>query len=415
MAEIESGPEKNDSEEDKNAVPFSFEELFFSRTDSRGIILSGNTVFQRISQYGWDELIRKPHNIIRHPDMPKGVFYLLWHVIKQGKPIGAYVKNRAKDGRYYWVFAIVTPVEDGYLSVRLKPSSDFFGVVEGAYKTLLAYERENKVSPKESMEHLLGVLTSLGFDSYDTFMSVALRMEMSARDEALGRKKEPFLARCEELSQRATALMKETSAVFSTYAANQYVPMNLQIQAAQLGEEGKAIGVISGNFSIVSNEIQEEINTFNRSAREVFDNIYSGQFLLCTARIQREVVEFFCMESSGGDDAGDTQREMALLKSQLEAYERKAQEGLNAIIRNIDRFQEDCQRMKRCAASLEVIRVMGKVDAARLINAQNGLHELIDELGAFQTTISQSLIEIEKHNSNMRHDTEGVIASLNKA
>lgn len=412
MAEAESRPEKKNEEEDRNAVPFSFDELFFSRTDSRGIILSGNSVFQRISQYGWSELIKKPHNIIRHPDMPKGVFYLLWHTIKQGKPIGAYVKNRAKDGRYYWVFAIVTPVEDGYLSVRLKPSSTFFGVVESAYKALLAYERENRVSPRESMEHLLEMLKSLGFDSYDTFMSEALRMEISARDAALGRKKEPFLSRCEELSQRASALMQETAAVFTTYEANQYVPMNLQIQAAQLGEEGRTIGVISGNFSTVSNEIRHEIQTFNRSAREVFDNIYEGQLLLCIAHIQREVVEFFRKESTGDDDAGNTQQEMVLLTSQLEAYERKAQAGLSAIIRKIVSFQEDCQRMKKFAASLEVIRVMGKVDAARLINAQNDLSALIDELGTFQATISQSLAQIEKHNNNMRHDTEGVIASL---
>jgi hypothetical protein len=57
---------------DQQEAPFSFEELFFSRTDARGIILAGNSVFQRISQYDWDALIKKPHNIIRHPDMPKG-------------------------------------------------------------------------------------------------------------------------------------------------------------------------------------------------------------------------------------------------------------------------------------------------------------------------------------------------------
>lgn len=91
-------------------VPFTFEELFFSRTNWRGVILAGNSVFQRVSLYSWDELIQKPHNVIRHPDMPKGVFWLLWDTIKKGEPVGAYVKNRAKDGRYYWVFAIVTPI-----------------------------------------------------------------------------------------------------------------------------------------------------------------------------------------------------------------------------------------------------------------------------------------------------------------
>lgn len=144
-------------------APFEFHELFFSRTDSRGIILSGNNVFQRISQYTWDELLKKPHNVIRHPDMPKGVFYTFWDFLKQGKPIGAYVKNRAKDGKYYWVFAIATPVEGGYLSIRLKPSSDFFAIVQNEYKNLLAYEQNTKASPKESAERLLENLKALGF------------------------------------------------------------------------------------------------------------------------------------------------------------------------------------------------------------------------------------------------------------
>src|SRR5208337_645098 len=92
-------------------VPYSFEELFFSRTNEKGHILSGNKTFQTISMYSWGELLNRPHNIIRHRDMPRGVFWLLWDTIKKGKPIAAYVKNRAKDGRYYWVLAIVTPIE----------------------------------------------------------------------------------------------------------------------------------------------------------------------------------------------------------------------------------------------------------------------------------------------------------------
>lgn len=391
-------------------APFSFEELFFSRTDARGIILAGNSVFQRISQYEWDALIKKPHNIIRHPDMPKGVFYLLWDFIKKGKPIGAYVKNRAKDGRYYWVFAIVTPVEGGYLSVRLKPSSDFFGIVEGAYKALLDYERTHKSTPKESMEHLLTMIKPLGFSDYDAFMSVAIRKEMLARDAKLERASEPFLERFEELSDRATALMKETASVFACYEANQYVPMNLQIQSAQLGEEGKTIGVISGNFSIVSNEIQQEIVLFNQSAREVFAQIYEGQFLLCVAQTQQEVVAFFERESR--DVPIDTQHEMGLLLGQLASYQQKAEGSLKNILHKIHRFQDDCSRMKKCAASLEVIRVMGKVDAARLSHNSSSLNDLIDELGAFQTGISQSLNKIDRFNAHMRHDTEGVIGSL---
>ncbi len=89
-------------------APFKIDETFYSRTDERGVIKSGNFVFRRVADYSWDEMIGAPHKIIRHPDMPKAVFWLLWDTIKRGEAIGAYVKNLAKDGLYYWVFAVVT-------------------------------------------------------------------------------------------------------------------------------------------------------------------------------------------------------------------------------------------------------------------------------------------------------------------
>ena len=157
---------------------FKFNELFFSRTDERGRILSGNSVFQRISQYSWEELIDKPHNIIRHPDMPRAVFWLLWDTIKRGDPIGAYVKNRAKDGRYYWVFAIVTPIEGGYLSVRLKPSSPFFRLSRRNTARLLKWKRAGSLSLPPAGRSCSTGSFELGFRDYAAFMSAALAQEI---------------------------------------------------------------------------------------------------------------------------------------------------------------------------------------------------------------------------------------------
>ncbi|MGZ3772855.1 MAG: PAS domain-containing protein, partial [Bdellovibrio sp.] len=116
---------------------FGLHELFFSKTDFRGIIQSGNTVFIRVSEYSSEELIQKPHNIIRHSDTPRAVFKLLWDYLKGNKPIVAYVKNRSKAGRYYWVLAMAFPMQDGYLSIRLKPSSSFFDKVKTLYAEML--------------------------------------------------------------------------------------------------------------------------------------------------------------------------------------------------------------------------------------------------------------------------------------
>ena len=102
--------------------PFAIDELFFSRTDQKGIIRSGNDVFVRVSRWDEADLVGAPHNVIRHPDMPRAVFRLLWDTLGAGQPIAAYVKNMARDGAYYWVMAAVVPWGDGYLSVRMKPT-----------------------------------------------------------------------------------------------------------------------------------------------------------------------------------------------------------------------------------------------------------------------------------------------------
>ncbi len=175
-------------------APFRVEDLFFSRTDARGVIAAGNDVFRTVAEYDWSELIGAPHKLIRHPDMPRAVFHLLWSEIQAGRPVGAYVKNRAKSGRYYWVFAVVTPAGDGYLSVRLKPTSPLLGTVAGEYAALRAAERGEGLDPAASAARLLARLGKLGHPSYASFMAQALAAEVAARDAAMGQGEDRALA-----------------------------------------------------------------------------------------------------------------------------------------------------------------------------------------------------------------------------
>jgi len=98
------------------------------------------------------ELLGQPHSIIRHPDMPRVVFKLLWDRLKNKEEIFAYVKNLSSDGSYYWVYANVTASLDsknniiGYYSVRRKPNAKALDVVEGLYKTLLEKEKNGGVN-----------------------------------------------------------------------------------------------------------------------------------------------------------------------------------------------------------------------------------------------------------------------------
>lgn len=91
---------------------FKPEELIVSKTDLKGHITYANEVFLRLSDYSESEVLGKPHSLIRHPDMPRCVFKLLWDRISSGQEIFAYVVNMARNGDHYWVYAHVTPTFD---------------------------------------------------------------------------------------------------------------------------------------------------------------------------------------------------------------------------------------------------------------------------------------------------------------
>ena len=110
-------------------VEYEFPETdrLISSTDAKGKIRHCNDAFVRTSGFTREELIGKPHNLVRHPDMPPKVFEDMWRYLQSGKPWMGMVKNRRKNGDYYWVSAYVTPISEdgkiiGYESVRVKPN-----------------------------------------------------------------------------------------------------------------------------------------------------------------------------------------------------------------------------------------------------------------------------------------------------
>lgn len=112
-----------------------------SSTDLKGVIRHANSDFVSISGFSLDELVNKSHNIVRHPDMPPAAFQNLWDTLAQGRPWMGIVKNRCKNGDYYWVDAFVTPVFEhgrvaGYESVRAKPAAEDIKRAESLYRKL---------------------------------------------------------------------------------------------------------------------------------------------------------------------------------------------------------------------------------------------------------------------------------------
>lgn len=148
------------------------DDYIVSKTDLSGKIIYGNEIFVDLSGYTAEELMGKPHNIIRHPDMPKVVFKLLWERLKNKEEIFAFVKNLSKNGDYYWVFANVTPtIRNGKIidfhSVRRKASHNAVNIITELYKILIDEERRGGINASEKALNKL--LENKGV-SYDEFI-----------------------------------------------------------------------------------------------------------------------------------------------------------------------------------------------------------------------------------------------------
>lgn len=154
-------------------IKMNADDFIVSKTDLKGLITYGNEIFIKMSGYAESELLKAPHNILRHEDMPAIVFKFLWDRIQAKNSINAYVKNRCKNGDYYWVFANVTPSFDakgniiGYYSVRRKPKESALEIIEPVYIELLKAEKQGGMSASEKL--LTKVLNEKGV-SYDEFI-----------------------------------------------------------------------------------------------------------------------------------------------------------------------------------------------------------------------------------------------------
>lgn len=141
-------------------------DFIISKTDLKGNVTYGNEKFIEMSGYKESELLHAPHNILRDPQMPKVVFSHLWESIQKKEEVFAFVKNRCKNGDFYWVFANLTASLNergdiiGYYSVRRKPKAKAIEQISPLYNKLLEIEKSGGI--KASKEYLLHTFKQKG-------------------------------------------------------------------------------------------------------------------------------------------------------------------------------------------------------------------------------------------------------------
>ncbi len=148
------------------------DDFIISKTDKNGKITYCNEIFMQMAEMKESQLLGKPHNIVRHPDMPKVIFKLLWEYVQSGKEIFAYVKNKTASGGFYWVYANVTPSYDfdnniiGYYSVRIKPKPQALEIIKPLYEKLRSLEQSGGVSASEAYLNELLKEKGVGYDEF---------------------------------------------------------------------------------------------------------------------------------------------------------------------------------------------------------------------------------------------------------
>lgn len=413
---------------------FKLHELFFSVTDKRGVIRTGNEVFRRISGYAEEELMGKPHSLIRHPDMPRCVFHLFWSFIQQGKPIVAYVKNLAKDGAYYWVMALAVPMSDGYLSIRFKPSSALFHVVQKIYAELLAIEMSALQEGNQKKQGMLAagarlgeILQENGFRDYDHFMETALAEELKSRDKLLKEQEEGHKSRrnvdydmvgllnvvekfsdiqqhlltlflqLDQFLKLNDKLCSKSDFIQSLAKAVKILSLNALIESDQLGDEGRTLGVVAEHMGVRSDKSVETISGLQKSIEGLSSSLRDIVFNIAASRLEIEMIIFFGEEllaSASGGNAESTaigKEQLEILSQSFTRFAEKISLAASTLSNELRTLTLRLRDLSDLLNVLEFTHFSGRVEAARL--AEDSTFKTIFEQALKRVTDARAEIQ----------------------
>ncbi len=374
-------------------VPFELSEMFYSHTDRRGVIRFANDVFCRVAGYTADDMVGAPHKIVRHPDMPKALFRVMWQALEAGKVVGAYVKNSSKDGRYYWVFAMASPTVDGYLSVRIKPTSQMLGTVQAIYAE--CREMENGGATIEaSVDHLMARIDALGYKTYDAFQSVALATEYAEREGAASKINQSVPMRLRAAADAALSIRKVTTSMLIELKAVRTVPMNMRILASRLENAGGPISAISVNYGAMLDEMSAWVKTFskgdNSQLSQMSNSILFAQFLMLVSLLQDEMCDT--------QQSLEHQDEVTMLNAQAAGFRDEAARALGSVELEAAKLARGVMDMKRYVTGLSSTRMLCKIESASLDVGGQALAGIVDQLDACQQNIEGQLGRISELN-----------------
>jgi len=443
----------------ETASDFKCNEMFFSTTDLKGIILSGNEVFVRISGFSTDELYGRPHNTIRHPDMPRAAFALLWANLKQGRPFAGYVKNMAKDGSFYWVFVVAVPAsENRYLSIRFKPTTPLLGQVEALYQqmraaeeTVLAGGGKEQDAVAAGLQVAAAALLQLNFASYDLFSHLALNQEIKARDKQLqaegthlfphdligGKDRDSLAAiyafgvqtyeQIDGLYQQLDgfagfnrSLQVSSTAVLGTAEDFRLHALNVNITAQQFGAVSVGVGVVARFLSEYSRQLSDGTVELRTQIGEMVRGAETISALIAIGRLQLEMLLFFQAEAFAQPEAVSAQQSKILEECFITTIT-QVFAALTQLRDNLPRLLDNRQTLARAAMAIQIAQVSGLTESARIPEGETLRSMFVEfraKIGTTRTNLedlSQVMDKIGAISNNSPRRIAAIAASTQRA
>jgi aerotaxis receptor len=437
----------------QNEVPFPKGRYVVSRTDLKGIITYANDTFIDLSGFSSDELIGKNHNLVRHPDMPPAAFQNLWDTVKEGRPWRGIVKNRCKNGDFYWVEALVVPVRKddrtiGYMSVRTEPSRAQIAEAEALYRQLNAARAElpkpglwQRTPLRTKQRALLGIMIGaqilaglLPFGAEHTGLSHTVATWAASLLAGVTIAAALFLLRTQEFMMTVIERIVGRLDHIAQGDLTDVIPLH---RVDELGKLNDGLVSMQTQFKAMLAEIAESATAVGQSASYLTQEmrqtqevtlVQSGAAASIAASVEQLVASVHEIAGNATRATDSMQNTQALLttagssmsESQLASTNvvttvTTASQAMAELFQSIMAINQVSQVIKEIADQTNLLALNAAIEAARAGESGRGFAVVADEVRKLAEKSSQQTAEITSSIQNIQRVTQIAVQTMDTA